>query len=88
MGIQEVKWVNVGTVRAAVYILFYGRGKENHQLGTRFFVQHRITSAVKRVEFVSDRKSYIVLRVCWFNIILLNEHASSEEKIHDSRDRS
>ena len=88
MGIQEVKWVNGGTVRAAVYILFYGRGKENHQLGTRFFVQHRIISVVKRVEFVRDRKSYIVLRRFWYNIILFNELASSEEKTDDSRDGS
>jgi len=28
------------------------------------FRKHRIVSAVKRVEFVSDRMSYIVLRVC------------------------
>jgi len=27
-----------------------------------FFVHHRIVSAVKREEFVSDRLSYIVLR--------------------------
>jgi len=54
-------------------------------LGTGFFVHHRIVSAVKGVEFVSDRVSYIVLRSCWCNIVL-NVHAMSEEKSDDSRD--
>jgi len=49
-------------------------------LGTGFFVHHRIVSAVRRVEFVSDSMSYIVLRGCWCNIIVLNVHATSEEK--------
>ena len=35
---------------------------EIHELGTGFFVQHRRVSAVKKVEFVSDRVSYIDLR--------------------------
>ena len=50
-----------GTVRAEDYIFFYIKGKENHTLETEFFVHHRIVSAVKRVEFVSDRIPYIVL---------------------------
>ena len=50
------------------------------------FVHHRIVSAVKRVQFVSDRVSYIVLRVRWCNIIVLNGHAPSEEKGDDSKD--
>ena len=43
-------------------------------------------SAVKRVQFVSDRMSYIVLRGRWCNIIVLNVHAPSEEKGDDSKD--
>jgi len=49
-------------VRAGGYNFFYGKGNENHQLGTKFFVHHRIVPAVKRIAFVSDRVSYIVLR--------------------------
>jgi len=59
---------------------------ENYQLGTGFFVHHRIVLAVKRVEFVIDRLSYVVLRGCWYNIIVLNVHTPSEEKCDDSKD--
>jgi len=45
-----------------------------------------MASAVKRVEFVSDRVSYKVLRGRWFNIIVLNVHAPSEEKSYESKD--
>jgi hypothetical protein len=38
------------------------RGNGNNELGTGFFVHKRIKSAVKKLEFVSDRMSYIILR--------------------------
>ena len=51
-----------------------------------FFVYHRIVTAVKRIESVSDRMSYIALRGRWCDIIVLNECTLSEEKSDDSKD--
>jgi len=55
------------TVRAGDYMFLLGNG---NQLGRGFFVHHRIVSAVKETEFVSDGMSYIVLRSCCCNIIV------------------
>jgi hypothetical protein len=77
MGVQEVRWDKGGTVRSGVIFFLWKRNK-NHHLRTRSSV-HRIVSAVKRVEFVSDRLPYTVLRCRWFNIIVLNIQAPNEK---------
>jgi hypothetical protein len=51
------------------------------------FVHKKIISAVKRVEFVSDRMSYIILRRRRCDIIVLNVHTPTEDKIDDVKDR-
>ena len=79
-------WDKGGTVGAGDYNFFYGKGNENHHLETEFFVHRSKVPAAKRVEFVSDRVSYIVLKASWCNIIALNVHAPSEEKCDGSKD--
>jgi hypothetical protein len=63
VGVQEVRWEKGGTERAEDYTLFYGKGNEDHQFGTDFFIHKRIISAVRRIEFVSDRMSYNIKRL-------------------------
>ena len=70
MGVQ-VRWDKGGTLRL---YFFLQKGNKNHQSGTGCFGRHIIVSAVKRIEIISDRMSYITLRGHWCNIIVLNVH--------------
>jgi hypothetical protein len=85
-GVQEVRWEGGGTEPVGEYKFFYRKGNENHELGTGFFVHKKIVSAVKRVEFVSYRMSYIILRGRWCHIIVLNVQAPKEDKTDDVKD--
>jgi hypothetical protein len=88
VGVQEVRWGGEGTESAGENTVFYGKGNDNRDLGTGFVLHKRILSAVKRVEFVSDRMSYILLRGCWCDITVLNVHARREDEIDDMKNRS
>jgi hypothetical protein len=65
------------------YTVIYGNENANHLVGIRFFIHKRITSAVRRVEFVSDR----ILPGCWCDVIVLNVRAPTEDKRDDTKDK-
>jgi hypothetical protein len=46
-------------------------------------VHKRIIRTVKRVKFVSDRMSHVILRGRWFLIIILNGRARTEDEIDE-----
>jgi hypothetical protein len=83
--VHEVRWDKGAALSAGDYSFFYWKGNENHQLGIWCFLHHRIVSAVRRVEFVSGRVSYIVLSSRWCNIIVLHVYALSESKCVDKK---
>jgi hypothetical protein len=79
VGVQEVRWDKGGTELADDYTFLYVNGNADHHLGTCSFVHTGTTSAGRRVEFVSDKMSYLILRGRWCHIIALNIHALTEE---------
>jgi hypothetical protein len=86
VGVQEVRLEGSGNASAGEYTFFYRKGNENHELGTVSLVHKKIISAVKSIEFVSDRMSYIILRGHCCHIIFLNVHAPTWDKIDDVKD--
>jgi len=80
MGVQKVRWDKGGIVKAGDYT-FSMEMKRKPSIRNKRFVHRSIVSAVKTVEFVSGRILYIVLRIRWCNIFVLNVLASSNEKV-------
>jgi hypothetical protein len=47
VGVHKVRWDRGGTKAAGKYTFFYGKGNENHELDTGFFVHKVIISQLR-----------------------------------------
>jgi hypothetical protein len=71
VGVQEVRLDKGGTAREGDYKFFYGKGIKIINWEQDFCIPQNV-SALKMVELVSYRVSYIILRVLCCNVIVLN----------------
>jgi hypothetical protein len=83
MAVQEVRTDKGSMVRAGDYVLSMEKETKVISWEQDFLYT---TEQYHHLEFVSDRISYIVLRGCWCNVIVLNACAPNEEKSDDSKD--
>ena len=67
------------------FTLFYG-GAERPEFGTGFLVRRRICSAIRKVHFVSDRISYIILKGKLHDFVIVNVHGPTEDKDDKMKD--
>ena len=79
VGVGEVRLDGNGVSPIGDYLLYYGEGNNNHQLGTVIFIHKRIKWTVKKAEFISERL-YLIPRIRWCDIVVINGHASTEDK--------
>jgi len=79
VAVQEGRWDKHGIQKTDYYTFLYGNGNVKHHLATGFLMHQEIRSAVKRVEFISDKTK---LRGHWCNMVL-NLHESTEDKGDD-----
>jgi len=77
--VQEVRWDGSGSLKTQEITIFYS-GREKHKRGVGFVIKNNILPNVMRFEQINDRICYVELKGKWFNILLINCHAPTEEK--------
>jgi hypothetical protein len=84
--VQDVGWEGGGVEPAGECIFFYGKVNENHELGTGSLYIRESYQQLRGLKLLMIDMSYIILRVFWCHIIVLNVHAPTEDKTDDVKD--
>jgi hypothetical protein len=87
VSVQKVRWGKGDIVRAVDYIFLRIRKRKSSIRNMFFLYTTEQYQQFKRVEFISSRMSYIVLRGHYSNIVVFHVLAPSEEQSDDSKDK-
>jgi hypothetical protein len=80
VGVHKARWEGSGGAPTGETTFFYGKGKITMNWIQVFLY---IRESYQQLIGLSYGMSYIILRGRWFHIIVLNVHASTEDKIDD-----
>lgn len=79
--IQEVRWEDAGHITSQGMTMFYSGGTK-HERGVGFIVKDRIMSNIVNFKSINDRLCILELKCKWYNVIMINCYAPTEDK-HD-----
>ncbi|XP_025407444.1 uncharacterized protein LOC112681400 [Sipha flava] len=81
--LQEIRWTNTGTINMNETTIFYDSCTDQRQLRTGFVVHKDLVPVVKEFKDINHRISMLTIEAKWFDISLMNVHASTEDKSQD-----
>lgn len=77
--VQEVRWDGSGSLKTQEMTILYSGG-EKHERGVGFVIKNSFLPNIVRFEPISDRSCYIELKGKWFNILIINCYAPTDDK--------
>ncbi|XP_008178185.1 craniofacial development protein 2-like [Acyrthosiphon pisum] len=77
--IQETRWPGQGNLKINNWTYFYSGGLD-HQAGVGFVVNDKLLPNVKLFEAINNRICYLELKCKWYNFIIINGYAPTEDK--------
>jgi len=60
--------------------MVFHNGDTGHQVGVGFIMNDKILTRVKKFKAVNDIIGYIEMECQWFNVVLINGYAPTEDK--------
>jgi hypothetical protein len=80
-----MRWPGNGSIKHKETTIFYSEcGDERHEFGVGFMINDRLLQNINKFEAINERICFIRLKISGQNIIIINCHASTEDKSRDA----
>lgn len=86
VALQEIRWVEKGSLEVESTTLFYGRCDNRRQCGSGFAVHKYLVLAIKDFKVINSRLTVLILEAKWFKIAFVSAHAPTEEKNDEEKE--